>query len=110
MTEKRFKKDDFEEEMISMTKKRYIARNWGIIETKFNDEPRRNYIWEHFKTIQSIADLLNKLHIQNCEQKSKIDFLIKKNNKLNNENKELKYHLNRTEKELKEYKEFMSLG
>lgn len=29
---------------------------------------------------------------------------------LEKENKELKYHLNRTEKELKEYKEFMSLG
>lgn len=32
-----------------------------------------------------------------------IDRLLKKN-------KELKYHLNRTEKELKEYKDFMSLG
>lgn len=31
-------------------------------------------------------------------------------NKLYKENKKLKYHLNRTEKELKEYKEFMSLG
>ena len=30
-------------------------------------------------------------------------------NKLANENKELKYHLNRTEKELQEYKEFMNL-
>ena len=31
-------------------------------------------------------------------------------NELNDENKELKYHLNRTEKELKEYKDFMGLG
>ena len=31
-------------------------------------------------------------------------------NDLNDENKELKYHLNRTEKELKEYKDFMGLG
>lgn len=31
-------------------------------------------------------------------------------NGLAEENRQLKYHLNRTEKELKEYKEFMSLG
>lgn len=37
------------------------------------------------------------------EAKNKVEELSK-------ENQELKYHLNRTEKELKEYKDFMSLG
>jgi len=36
--------------------------------------------------------------------------LINDINKLAKKNKELKYHLNRTEKELNEYKGFMSLG
>ena len=31
-------------------------------------------------------------------------------NELIDENEQLKYHLNRTEKELQEYKDFMSLG
>ena len=36
--------------------------------------------------------------------------VVNRLNELAKKNKELKYHLNRTEKELKEYKEFMSLG
>ena len=35
---------------------------------------------------------------------------LNENEQLKKENKELKYHLNRTEKELKEYKDFMGLG
>lgn len=41
---------------------------------------------------------------------NKISKLEKENEQLKKENKKLKYHLNRTEKELQEYKEFMSLG
>lgn len=41
---------------------------------------------------------------------NRINGLFDKSKRLEKENKELKYHLNRTEKELKEYKEFMSLG
>lgn len=39
-----------------------------------------------------------------------IHYLTDKSTKLEKQNKELKYHLNRVEKELKEYKDFMSLG
>ena len=41
---------------------------------------------------------------------AKLNELAEENKKLKNENKKLKYHLNQTEKELKEYKDFMSLG
>ena len=68
-------------------------------------------------TQRKVCRLLNELHNENEQLKMKNDNLIKisamiqvRNDKLSKENKELKYHLNRTEKELEEYKEFMSLG
>ena len=48
------------------------------------------------ESLPSLEDLLNGFSEENA--------------KLKQENKKLKYHLNRTENELKEYKEFMSLG
>ena len=53
---------------------------------------------------ENIVDNLNKKTIR------EISDMCKKMNELNDEKKELKYHLNRTEKELKEYKDFMGLG
>lgn len=50
---------------------------------------------EHMSWVE-LEETLNRLYAQNKE--------------LFKENKKLKYHLNETEKELKEYKDFMSLG
>ncbi len=88
-----------------MTGKRYIARNWGIIETPFNGEPRRNYIWEHFKTISRITDLLNKLHIQNCELLNQLNKNSKKLNELYGKNKELKEEIKLLKMEIAELRE-----
>ena len=43
-------------------------------------------------------------------EKQILNKLNEENEQLKDENKELKYHLNRTEKELNEYKGFTSLG
>ena len=53
-------------------------------------------IWEIKEDVQKICNKLNEW--------------VDENKKLKKENKKLKYHLNKTEKELKEYKDFMSLG
>ena len=64
------------------------------------------YDWNRNECL--ITDYLQKYEVEEwCQELNKI---VDENEKLKKENKELKYHLNRTEKELKEYKEFMSLG
>ena len=73
----------------------------------------------------AILNRLNELAEENKQLQNEIARLQLINNKLKDKdytnykekiqelqekNKELKYHLNRTEKELQEYKDFMSLG
>jgi cell shape-determining protein MreC len=96
-----------------MTEKRFVDDGFEAIdEQSFTDtETDKTYYVDYF---DEIIDLCNELNDENQRLKKELEEC--KNNKLfsrrelERENKELKYHLNRTEKELKEYKEFMSLG
>ena len=96
-----------------MTKKRfkvnadYLNNIDSIIDNKTGIE--HDYL--------EIEELLNELAEENKELKYKYDEqsnekmgLEEDVDRLLKKNKELKYHLNKTEKELKEYKDFMSLG
>ena len=65
-------------------------------------QKRFDVVLNEFDEIEYITDIVD------CEDRDFADFLDYAN-ELANENKELKYHLNRTEKELQEYKEFMNL-
>ena len=80
---------------------------WNIIDEEFISYTGGNAIiisngdfkfaiWEIKEDVQKICNKLNEW--------------VDENKKLKKENKKLKYHLNKTEKELKEYKDFMSLG
>jgi hypothetical protein len=60
-----------------------------------------------FRVLKDNEPLTTKF--ENCD-KQDVTNLIAELNEFDKENKELKYHLNRTEKELEEYKNFMSLG
>ena len=74
--------------------------------------------------ISDVVDLLNELNDEKKELQFQCNLLREQSNEfhrraienanrvgqLEKENKELKYHLNRSEKELKEYKDFMGLG
>lgn len=72
-----------------MTGKRFIDGGEECIEDQFLiDTFNDKYYWVS-NGLNDIVEILNEL----------VD-----------ENEQLKYHLNRTEKELQEYKDFMSLG
>ena len=61
-------------------------------------------------TYKQVVDLLNELHEENILLLRKNGVMEEEIECLSEENKQLKYHLDRTEKELQEYKDFMSLG
>ena len=57
-----------------------------------------------------IANYWNGLYKENEQLRHDATILIQSNQDYRRENEQLKHHLNRTEKELQEYKDFMSLG
>ena len=71
----------------------------------------KRFIIAESKSTQWIEEMtLNGKPITNITQAvNKLNELDTEIQQLKKENKELKYHLNRTEKELQEYKEFMNL-
>lgn len=76
-----------------MTEKRFTQKDeddWEILDRN------KHFAYAHGFQAEKIIQELNEL--------------VETNRELYKENKELKYHLNKTEKELQEYKEFMSLG
>lgn len=119
MTEKRYFKKMWEEEY-------YIFDSNTISESDFEEklEYQDYKAFEDSMMGDEVVNRLNELVEENKELKQEIkgfegcshnwgilyDEAKNKVEELNKENQELKYHLNRTEKELKEYKEFMSLG
>lgn len=57
-----------------------------------------------------VREELIRLYEENEQLKESVYSWSKSYNRVYEENKQLKYHLNKTEKELQEYKDFMSLG
>lgn len=77
------------------------------------DDNPIDYESEHNKAINKLVKLRQKydeLEEDRDYLKSLLDVEFEKRIKLQKEKEELKYHLNKTEKELQEYKDFMSLG
>ena len=63
-----------------------------------------------FDYVSDVCSLLNELHEKNKELQRKNGAMEEEIECLSEEKEQLKYHLDRTEKELQEYKDFMSLG
>ena len=96
-----------------MTEKRFTLDEYYNIEDNYEQK-----IYHGGEDTDSILDLLNQLNDENEELKQRISeaksmefqILYRDIENLKREKEELKYHLDKTEKELQEYKDFMSLG
>ena len=94
-----------------MTAKRFtFADGFKIVAVRDNGEIMNSV---------KVVDMLNALNDENKQLKHRLAISEKANfvttlekeiEQLKKKNKELEYHLNNTEKELQEYKDFMSLG
>lgn len=106
-----------------MTEKRFTIENDIEMKDNWNINKRCYHFGNGFDA-KDCCNMLNELQEENKELKQEIkgfegcshnwgilyDEAKNKVEELSKKNQELKYHLNRTEKELKEYKDFMSLG